>query len=110
MSIQEIMKNSDYSKHIFFPNDFPLFSKMLEEDGLIDTFLNNPLYMMDLEIEIYTMSFIDCLALKFITTQMECGRFYTHIYTQAGVSPPEKVKKETYKMMDEKIRVFPMFV
>lgn len=31
MSIQEKMKNSDYSKHKFFPNDFPLFSKMLKE-------------------------------------------------------------------------------
>lgn len=52
------MKNSDYSKHIFFPNDFPLFSKMLKEDGLLDMFLSNPLYMMYLEIEVYTMSYI----------------------------------------------------
>lgn len=52
------MKNSDYSKYIFFPNDFPLFSKMLKEDGLLDMFLSNPLYMMYLEIEVYTMSYI----------------------------------------------------
>lgn len=71
MSIQDKMKNSDYSKHIFFPKDFPLFSKLLKEDGLIDTFLNNPLYMTYLEIKIYTMCYIDCLVLKLITTQME---------------------------------------
>lgn len=35
---------------------------------------------------------------------------HTHIYTQAGVLPPEDVKKETCKVMDEKIGVLPMSV
>lgn len=47
------MKNYDYSKHhIFFPTAFSFFSKLLKEDRLTDMFLNNPLYMTYLEIEI----------------------------------------------------------
>lgn len=47
------MKNYDYSKYrIFFSTAFSLFSKLLKEDTLTDMFLNNPLYITYLEIEI----------------------------------------------------------
>lgn len=34
----------------------------------------------------------------------------SHAHTQAGVIPPEDVKKETCEVMDEKIRVLSAFV
>lgn len=54
-SIENKVKNYDYSKHhIFFPTVFSLFSKLLKKDRLTDMFLNNLLYMTYLEIEINT--------------------------------------------------------
>ena len=34
----------------------------------------------------------------------------THVHTQAGVIPPEEVKKETCEVMDEKIKVLSTFI
>lgn len=35
---------------------------------------------------------------------------YTHARTHTGVIPPEEVKKETCKVMDEKIRLLSTFI
>lgn len=35
---------------------------------------------------------------------------HTHTCTQAGVIPPEEVKKETCKPMDEQIRILSTFI